>query len=152
MPEFTSFLKKVYIYDYTAFFCRWHLPFSAQFVQCVLPRRFQSPTPFSSQHLTTQLSSQHFITIPSQSMPTPSHSTRPGQSFQSLFQTQQIHKSSATSLLNQFNLTHSSYLCFFGSFQNCHLILPQTSCLAPIQNCQSYTTVITFSFFSFFYF
>ena len=44
--------------------------------------------------------------------------------------------------INRRNTTHCSYHCFFSSFQHCHLILPQTPCLAPIQHCQSYTTLV----------
>ena len=48
------------------------------------------------------------------------------------------YKFLASTVLNQLNSTYSSYHCCFSSSQSCHLILPKTPCLAPIQHCRSY--------------
>ena len=61
---------------------------------------------------------------------------------QSTFQTQHTCKFLAPFFSNQRNSTHCSYYCSYSSSQNCHLILLQTTSLAPTQHCQSYTTLI----------
>ena len=117
-------------------FCQRYLAFSVQYYQHLLylpfPHYIRSPTPSFSHHFKTQRSSQHFIIIPVENTPIPSHTSSPGKSIQNIFQNQQTYKLLAP-FLNQSNFTHCSYHCFFNFSQNCHLILLQTPCLASIQ-------------------
>ena len=126
----------------TSFFFQSNL--MIMFFHMLFPRHIRYPTPLFYNLFKIQRSSQHLIIMPSQNIRIPSHSTSPGQSILSIFQIQQTQKFWA-SFLNLLNSTQCSYHCLFSS-QNCHFILPQTPCLAPIQPCRS-CTALMYSFF-----
>ena len=130
---FTSCFSIVCTHHYATLLCQWHPPFPVQ------SDRYAPPLVSSRSY-----SVAHALFFPSLQNPTlfSKHHHRP---FSKHAHTIVLHLPWLVHPKYPLNPANSevlcSHYCFFSSYQNCYLILPQTQCLAPIQHCGSYATL-----------